>query len=564
MNYSHATESQQHNPTIAAALSVIPGLGQIYNLEPRKGLLFLLVGFSNLAVITSVVFLRPLVSLFSQVGQELNIRPNTELVSALSSFELGSPASLSILTLFLLFSIYVVRDAHDHARAVRYKELYRASAMHFSEASSGSYLFHLSLMATMLLISFFFLIPPIPKPQITTIEFIQTEAPPEKVKVKTNKVSTVTVTAKRDPRLAKSDTSASAHSSSRASATKQTTPARTQVKHTESPAASRVQTARRAPAQRGEQTQIEQPSRPTQSTEQTKPARVNPKPMLAMIPATSVNMPKPMLPLPIAGSKGTAAPSPILSRTNIGSALPAVPSLQPVSKAVLGSAPNAPAVKDVKLGGGPATAPSPSKSTQVSDRGEAPQPVPVTGSERLHSRAMPLSRFGPVSQSESNRADSPGGPEVAIAPSRSRRGRGSGPIPGLEPSIPRGRTDSRPEGTTDKGNIDRATEPTKAVDPDFSQFMADLQRRIKRSWFPPKGPTQKTVLRFSINQNGTMSDLKLQTSSGISTYDQAALTAVKNAAPFRRLPEGAPSSVNVEFTFDYKLYNGGTGSMRRF
>ncbi|MBX9690850.1 MAG: sugar ABC transporter permease, partial [Cyanobacteria bacterium] len=57
-----AIEPKSQNPAIAAALSVIPGLGQIYNLEPRKGVLFLLVGLSNLSIITSLLFIRPLLT----------------------------------------------------------------------------------------------------------------------------------------------------------------------------------------------------------------------------------------------------------------------------------------------------------------------------------------------------------------------------------------------------------------------------------------------------------------------------------------------------------------------
>jgi hypothetical protein len=38
-----APVTRRRNPSLAAALSVVPGLGQLYNLQPRKALAFLLI-----------------------------------------------------------------------------------------------------------------------------------------------------------------------------------------------------------------------------------------------------------------------------------------------------------------------------------------------------------------------------------------------------------------------------------------------------------------------------------------------------------------------------------------
>lgn len=73
--------------------------------------------------------------------------------------------------------------------------------------------------------------------------------------------------------------------------------------------------------------------------------------------------------------------------------------------------------------------------------------------------------------------------------------------------------------------------------------MADLQRRIKRAWFP----------------QGELSDLKLHKSSGVAIADQAAMKAVQNAAPFRPLPQGSPENIDIQFTFDYNVFNGRGG-----
>jgi protein TonB len=87
--------------------------------------------------------------------------------------------------------------------------------------------------------------------------------------------------------------------------------------------------------------------------------------------------------------------------------------------------------------------------------------------------------------------------------------------------------------------------------------MAELQRRIKKAWFPPKGQeSMRVMVIFKVSKNGELSALRLQKSSGSSLADQAALKAVQDAAPFRPLPAGAPEDVDIQFTFDYNVFTG--------
>lgn len=101
-------------------------------------------------------------------------------------------------------------------------------------------------------------------------------------------------------------------------------------------------------------------------------------------------------------------------------------------------------------------------------------------------------------------------------------------------------------------------EPSPAAaeaDVDFGPYMADLQRRIKRSWFPPRNNSSvSSKVVFKIASDGTMSDLRMTESTGSELGDKAAMNAVRNASPFRVLPTGAPSSVDVQFTFDYNVF----------
>jgi TonB family protein len=89
-------------------------------------------------------------------------------------------------------------------------------------------------------------------------------------------------------------------------------------------------------------------------------------------------------------------------------------------------------------------------------------------------------------------------------------------------------------------------------------YLADLQRRIKRAWFPPKGnESKRIVVLFKIHHDGSLSNLRIEHSSGVQVADLAALTAVKNAAPFRPLFPEKKDIEGVEFTFDYNVFNGG-------
>ena len=95
----------------------------------------------------------------------------------------------------------------------------------------------------------------------------------------------------------------------------------------------------------------------------------------------------------------------------------------------------------------------------------------------------------------------------------------------------------------------------------FAPFMAELQRKIKKQWFPPKGEETKRVgVIFKLSKQGTMSNLLVSTSSGSPTADQAALTAVEKATPYPPLPDGAPKDVDIQFTFDYNVFAGKSGA----
>jgi TonB family protein len=88
-------------------------------------------------------------------------------------------------------------------------------------------------------------------------------------------------------------------------------------------------------------------------------------------------------------------------------------------------------------------------------------------------------------------------------------------------------------------------------------YIRDLQKRIKRAWFPPTGHESSRVsIAFTLHKDGKATDIRVSKPSGLNIADSAALKAVENAAPFRPLPEGAPETVIVEYTFDYEVFSG--------
>lgn len=85
-------------------------------------------------------------------------------------------------------------------------------------------------------------------------------------------------------------------------------------------------------------------------------------------------------------------------------------------------------------------------------------------------------------------------------------------------------------------------------------YMGHLQLCIRRGWFPPRnGQSNRVQVQFRLHKNGNISELHITTPAACPSSNQAALSAVSNAAPFYPLPQGAPPSVLIEFTFDYNL-----------
>lgn len=148
-------------------------------------------------------------------------------------------------------------------------------------------------------------------------------------------------------------------------------------------------------------------------------------------------------------------------------------------------------------------------------------------------------------------------PNPSLAPigsgsgSKTAKGTGSGTGSGSGIGSGSGSGGGNPGGGGGRPGIDAIKEP------DFGPWMNELQRRIKMNWDPPKGnESKRVVLLLKIAKDGRLLSCSVSKSSGLPNADNAAINAVKLAAPFRPLPvEYKNSSVDIIFTFDYNVFN---------
>ncbi len=601
-------DKPSRDPGTAAIMSLIlPGLGQMYNGETRKGMLFILVAILNLTVLLAFAFNVPILEALLAFGQQFHMKPNKMLLIVLREAYLGSAVSLILMGFFLSYVFYAVRDAYDHA-AMKRRRIYPDFVIELPEATSGSYIFHFSVMVALFVIAFFFIIPPMPKSQLTEIEFVDQQLRVrEKVKAPRKAVHNSKDAGKHNPKKpikAPQETGAKSQP-------------KQQPKQQQKQAESKPDSAPKAPSPTPQPhptpTARPTPPSPQAPTPQASPSPPSPSPRPMPMPRMNAPSPSPSArpmphaaPSPSPSAMPRMAPSPMAMPTATPmpmAAAPraitpsAMPSLAPSALPRAGSGAAMPTPMARPAGGGvqglPSLAPTPiamgsggagggtsnfaplarSGGSQGGGSWSGPTaPAPVAASGGGGGRGSSGGGGGPVPVAMSSGGGgghgSSGGGSSGPAPVRAGRGGGgqgghgwsSGPI-SISPSVPKGGSGGGGGEAGNPGpNNNPGGKPSVAAqaDVDFGPYMADLQRRIKRAWFPPRGQeSRRVVVIFKVHSQGELSDLRIDKSSGVATADAAALAAVQNAAPFRPLPAGAPSVVDIQFTFDYNVFSGG-------
>ncbi|HEY9790381.1 MAG TPA: TonB family protein [Candidatus Obscuribacterales bacterium] len=130
------------------------------------------------------------------------------------------------------------------------------------------------------------------------------------------------------------------------------------------------------------------------------------------------------------------------------------------------------------------------------------------------------------------------------------------PAPAPVVTAPSGATAGAGGGTGGTG----AGSSNGDADVDMGPYMRELQKRIKAHWYPPKGNENKRIkVTFKVYKDGHIGRVKMLSPSGVTEADDAAQTAVEQAAPFAHLPEGVGDDVDINFTFDYHVFGSGSG-----
>ena len=163
-----------------AALSIVPGLGQLKNGEIGKGILFLAIALANVGAVAAIVASGKLTGILTNVAMSLHRQPNFELAAPFNASVLQSPALFLYGLLVLSFVAYAIRDAYDGAvKVIRDGQNHPKYALELPEAASGSYLVHFAVMASLSLLVIFFVNPQPPHQQTTVIELVQAPKPKE-------------------------------------------------------------------------------------------------------------------------------------------------------------------------------------------------------------------------------------------------------------------------------------------------------------------------------------------------------------------------------------------------
>jgi TonB family protein len=82
----------------------------------------------------------------------------------------------------------------------------------------------------------------------------------------------------------------------------------------------------------------------------------------------------------------------------------------------------------------------------------------------------------------------------------------------------------------------------------MTPYMDAMEAKIAKAWKLPAGNDSLKV-RFKIQNDGSVTDLKIDRSSGHAKLDKAAIAAVKGASPFGKLPPLSQPTVDAEYTF---------------
>jgi len=255
---------------------------------------------------------------------------------------------------------------------------------------------------------------------------------------------------------------------------------------------------------------------------------------------------------------------------------PSLPSAQP-KQSEPKPGPKAALPKPKPITQQPAPSPAPSQQPVPAPAPNAPRPIsaprpkalrdaitPLDGSATQNKALPKLMDYGTSSSSDS-RSGSTGVPAPKTSSQSGAGGTRGNDLVSRLSSIPRAPDSLSGSGAGGaygiNGNPPPNAYPNQApslaaqAELNMGPYMAALQRKIKRAWKPPRGTeSNRIVANFKVRRDGSITDLKLIVQCSYPEANLAALEAISNAAPFDALPAGSIDPVDIEFTFDYNVF----------
>jgi hypothetical protein len=98
------------------------------------------------------------------------------------------------------------------------------------------------------------------------------------------------------------------------------------------------------------------------------------------------------------------------------------------------------------------------------------------------------------------------------------------------------------------GRSDKGTGASTSL----TEYLKDLHRKLKHAWLPPAGTVHHIKVIFRLTREGGLVSIKLTQSSGNKVADDSAFLAVKESAPFGKLPaDYTHQFLDLAYTFNY-------------
>jgi protein TonB len=92
---------------------------------------------------------------------------------------------------------------------------------------------------------------------------------------------------------------------------------------------------------------------------------------------------------------------------------------------------------------------------------------------------------------------------------------------------------------------------------EFTYYLLLVRNRVASGWTPPTGLVTggqpvRAVVFFRVARDGSVSDIRLESASGVEFFDRSTLRAVTLSAPLPPLPLGyGGSELGIHFGFEY-------------